>query len=64
MASWLLHCPECRKEFRHSPIPSRTLTDLFFPMKPDFPKGGLQIKCPNCMKASTFQRHDLKYSAA
>ena len=65
MARWVLGCPECNKYFTHSEIladSNRSMLDSFVNIpKPEFPKGGLKMECPNCKKTSLFQRHELIY---
>jgi hypothetical protein len=31
-------------------------------MKPEFPPGGLQVRCPSCRESFTYQRFELFYS--
>ncbi len=67
MARWVLGCPKCNVDFTHAEIsPDDRLPDPFLrnPAKPEFPTGGLTIMCPNCGKASVYQRHQLIYRAA
>ena len=64
MARWVLECPSCKKEFTHSQIEENLkLADYYIVPKPEFPIGGLQMECPNCKKASAFQRQHLAYRA-
>lgn len=63
MARWVLECPSCNKEFTQSQIGTNLkLADYYIVPKPDFPTDGLQLECPNCKKASLFQRHELMVS--
>jgi hypothetical protein len=61
MPSWVLNCPGCSKTFPHSQIKQSTMADYFVPSKPEFPEGGQNLECPNCKKAETYQRTDLRY---
>ena len=66
MARWVLGCPECNQDFTHSEIPAdpeQGLTDNLYGVesKPEFPPGGLNMKCPSCKKTSLFQRFQLIY---
>lgn len=67
MARWVLNCPDCSKDFTHSEIPD---AKSFGPdpytasaVKPEFPKGGLTVACPNCKSKSIYQRYELTYRA-
>ena len=60
MASWALTCKNCRAVFTYSQI-SETLADYFMPMRPEFPKEGLEHECPYCETKSTYKRHELVY---
>lgn len=68
MARWVLNCPRCKREFVHRDIPAdfSTVRDPFvgFATKPEFPKGGLTMLCPNCKEAALYQRHQLVYRAS
>jgi endogenous inhibitor of DNA gyrase (YacG/DUF329 family) len=64
MARWVLNCPHCKQEFTHSEISARasSLPDPFLagsPIKPEFPKDGQSVACPNCTKPSVYQRYQL-----
>ncbi len=68
MSRWVLTCPKCNQDFTHSTIPVGQTPpgDLFAWLdflgdKPDFPNGGLSLKCSNCKKASLYRRHQLLY---
>jgi hypothetical protein len=61
MASWGLHCVKCERSFAHAPIPDASIADYFLPIKPDFPDGGSEVKCPNCGHIALYQRSDLTY---
>jgi ssDNA-binding Zn-finger/Zn-ribbon topoisomerase 1 len=63
MPSWMLSCPKCNKQFAHSRIETETLQGFFFPSKPDFPNGGIELTCPNCQHRATYQRVELTYRA-
>jgi hypothetical protein len=64
MPQWVLNCQHCHKPFTHSEINlvSPASYDPVWPPKPDFPEGGLRMKCPNCKQPSTYQRYELKYT--
>jgi hypothetical protein len=68
MARWVLNCPRCKQEFVHSDIPANvsTVRDLFvgFATKPEFPKGGVTMLCPNCKEMALYQRYQLVYRAS
>jgi hypothetical protein len=67
MARWVLVCPECKQDFTQSEIPSgwngggRLDPFIGYLVKPEFPPSGLKMECPNCKKASLFQRYQLTY---
>jgi DNA-directed RNA polymerase subunit RPC12/RpoP len=60
MAAWGLSCPICNHRLAQFAIED-TLQSFFFPRKPDFPKGGKTLECPNCGYNGTYQRTDLVY---
>jgi hypothetical protein len=64
MPQWILNCQHCHKPFTHSEINLVSPASYYsvWPPKPDFPEGGLRMKCPNCKKPSTYQRYELKYT--
>jgi hypothetical protein len=66
MPHWVLKCPECKIDFTHSEVHiGREDYGLWLlPSKPEFPKGGSWLECPNCKKTSLFQRFQLTYAAA
>jgi uncharacterized C2H2 Zn-finger protein len=62
MAEWVLSCPDCFKLFAHSTISTEpVIYDPLWPDKPEFPAGGLKLKCPNCGKSNLFQRSQLLF---
>jgi DNA-directed RNA polymerase subunit RPC12/RpoP len=65
MASWVLKCADCKREFTHSTIrDDGKVSDLLLvPMKPDFPPAGAEYACPHCARSATYQRNDLNYRA-
>jgi hypothetical protein len=64
MPQWVLNCQHCYKPFTHGEIDLASLAsyDRLWAPKPNFPEGGLRVKCPNCKKPSTYQRYELMYS--
>jgi hypothetical protein len=64
-ARWVLECAGCATEFAHSdihddgysPLDPFTLTST----KPEFPKDGLSVLCPNCKNTFVYQRYQLLY---
>jgi DNA-directed RNA polymerase subunit RPC12/RpoP len=60
MAAWGFTCANCGKKFAEFHIED-TLESYFFPVKPDFPKGGKEFECPNCSHNAKYQRTDLDY---
>jgi hypothetical protein len=60
MATWVLTCENCQKQFHHSEI-ADTLESLFIAPKPHFPPGGSQLECPNCHHKAVYQRVELMY---
>jgi len=63
MASWVLRCAKCKNPFVHSAIMGERVLDYFFPLKPEFPAGGSELKCPKCEHLDVYQRTDLLYRA-
>jgi ribosomal protein S27E len=61
MAQWVLSCTGCGAEVSHSPVVEVTLA-YGISVKPEFPPGGLQVRCPNCHESFTYQRYELYYS--
>jgi hypothetical protein len=47
MARWVFTCKNCFKIVPHAEI-GDTLTDFFFPKKPEIPSEGLETECPQC----------------
>ena len=68
MARWVLNCYLCDAEFIHSQIhdSGSSMRDPFAQteIKPEFPKGGESLVCPNCKGTSTYQRYQLTYRAS
>jgi uncharacterized protein (DUF983 family) len=67
MARWVLGCSNCKVDFTHAEIlqEQRSL-DPFLrnTPKPELPRGGLTLICPNCGKSSVYQRYQLIYQSA
>jgi hypothetical protein len=68
MPHWVLKCPECKIHFTHSEahvgrVGRKDYGLWLLPSKPEFPKGGSWLGCPNCKKTSLFQRFQLTYVA-
>ena len=65
MAAWDLNCAVCNRRLTQFVIEDTVEEDAvenyFFPKKPDFPKGGKTLECPNCGYKGTYQRNDLVY---
>jgi hypothetical protein len=66
MPHWVLSCPSCNQDFKHSEVQIKTEGKIDDPFvwveaKPALPEGGLE--CPNCKTSSVFERHQLRYSA-
>lgn len=69
MPRWVLGCPDCGEEFTHSEADTEyrsPLLDSFawIGNKPEMPKAGVSLKCPNCSKVTVYKRHQLTYRAA
>jgi hypothetical protein len=62
MASWVLNCKNCGKNFEHAKI-SDTFANYFIAEKPDFPSGGLELECPNCKQRAMYQRAELMFQS-
>jgi hypothetical protein len=64
---WVVTCPECEKEFTHTPISKISrgmMRDLFAsPPKPQIPQNGAGMECPSCHKTSVFRAVDLRFRA-
>jgi DNA-directed RNA polymerase subunit RPC12/RpoP len=63
MPKWVLRCAGCQSEFPHSQIEDQKFFDWHLPLRPQFPPGGAEIKCPNCGTSSEYLRTDLLYRA-
>jgi hypothetical protein len=64
MPYWVLKCPHSNSELQYSEI-NRLLTvsEYFFPRKPDFPMEGRRLECSYCKESSMFYREQLPYRA-
>jgi hypothetical protein len=61
---WVVSCPECKKEFTHTPISKiagGTQDPFASPPKPRIPEGGTELECQNCGKTSSYGAFDLRY---
>jgi hypothetical protein len=60
MARWVFTCKNCYKIVPHAEI-GNTLTDYFFPKKPEVPSEGQELECPECKTKSTYHQNELWY---
>jgi endogenous inhibitor of DNA gyrase (YacG/DUF329 family) len=64
---WVVSCPECNKEFTHTPISKMaavgTRDPFASPPKPKLPENGAELECRNCGKTSVYRSFDLRYRA-
>jgi endogenous inhibitor of DNA gyrase (YacG/DUF329 family) len=62
---WVVSCPECNREFTHTPISKiangATRDPFASPPKPKLPEDGTPLACDNCGKTSTYRASDLRY---
>ena len=56
MPTWVLRCSSCKMSFVHSKIPEAGLLNYLFSIRPEFPLGGSELKCPNCGKKATYDQ--------
>ena len=52
---------ELPQNFAHSeiePRPEGRVFDSLWPYRPEFPEGGLNVDCPHCQQAATYQRFE------
>ncbi len=68
MPRWVLGCPECGEEFTHSEIGKEYRSALYDSFawigeKPEIPREGVSLECPNCSNVSVYKRHQLTYKA-
>ena len=63
MPRWVLKCSNCDFIFTHSNIKDESLSDYYFPPKPEFPVQGSELDCPQCKSKATYQRTGLLYHA-
>lgn len=61
MPRWVLNCPTCREDFTHSQSERRTLDDWYLDKKPEFPREGRELQCPNCQTSTWFEKAQLRY---
>lgn len=68
MAYWVLFCPRCKKDFRHSEVQMETthVPDPFVGpfIKPTLPDAGGLLRCPHCRESSIFVTQQFRYSSA
>ena len=60
MAVWTVTCTDCNLSIEHSQIVQESLSELFFPTKPDV-SSGATIKCLKCGNVVSYVRTDLRY---
>ena len=59
---WVVGCRNCSATFTYSKIEEgTTLTAYLFPMKPEFPVNGQELKCPYCKTTALYAQQDLRY---
>jgi predicted RNA-binding Zn-ribbon protein involved in translation (DUF1610 family) len=63
MAAWVLTCVACKAKFVHTKIGER-LIDYLDPTKPEMPREGVKLDCPNCGQRELYRRIDLNYVRA
>ncbi len=62
MARWVFTCKNCFKVVPHAEIQNgNTLTDYFFPKKPEVPIEGIEMECPSCKTKHVYQQNELWY---
>ena len=70
MARWTLECCNCHQTFTYTEIPAKGETLhpdpflLWSGPKPEFPRGGIDVACPNCLHHSIYQRYELVFKAS
>ena len=67
MPRWVLGCPHCYETFTYAEVELAGRLDEVlgvWPPKPEMPRGGVSLDCPSCKKPSTYERHQLSYSAS
>jgi hypothetical protein len=62
MASWVLNCKHCGRNFEYSRI-SDTFANYYLAEKPDFPARGLELECPHCDRRASYQRAELMFQS-
>jgi hypothetical protein len=60
MASWMVSCKNCGNAFAFASI-GDSLSDFYFPQKPEFPPRGLERECPHCAAKFNYEKHELTY---
>ena len=59
----MLNCKNCGKDFEYSQI-GASLTDYFFPAKPEVGSEGRLCRCPHCKSEIMYKQRDLTYFPA
>ena len=61
MASWVLGCLNCQKEFVYANINEDRFVDYMNQNKPEMPTEGREVGCPNCGHQGLYTRNSLFY---
>ena len=64
VARWFLGCPSCNTDFTYCEVSDESGLFAWSGAKPEFPGGGLTIKCPNCESSDLYQRSQLIYESS
>lgn len=60
VARWVFTCKNCFKVVPNGEV-GNTLTDYFFPKKPEIPVEGIEMECPECKTKYVYQQNELWY---
>jgi hypothetical protein len=63
MPSWVLICHACKADCKLWKIDDLRMSNFLFPVKPDFPVGGVATRCPKCEHDGVYHVTDLRYRA-